>query len=165
MKTSDLRLVPDFANQVRASFAKDAAIVVGSSLTAGATVGAVMAAIPVGMVTSAVGVGATTSLAAASGMTLASSSSAAASIGTTLGTGTTLGIIGAPVIVAVGAAAVIAVASVMLAKQPAIIAAIDEARATTTKNRENVTVDLANPDDLAAFNTGFINLMLGGGAF
>jgi hypothetical protein len=162
MNTGDLRLVPDFANQVQKSFGKDAAIVVASSLGTGATVGALMAAMPVGLTTAA-GLGSGSALSAAGFSASSTLASVAAGTGTTATAAAAA--IAAPVLVAALATAVIVTAGVMLEKQPAIIAAIDEARATTTKNRENVTIDLANENDLAAFNAGFIKLMLGGGAF
>jgi hypothetical protein len=173
----DLNLVPNFAKQVKVNYAKDAAIAVGASLGAGATVAGVMAALPVSFITSAVGTGTMTSLIGAAGLSLMGSAAggAGAAAGTAAGTvaatgastatlgGGYVGIaIAGPVIVTVLAAAVVTVAAIQLSKQPEIKASIAAAQSTAVTEISEIALNLNDTDDQGAFASGFMRFMSGG---
>ncbi len=160
----DMNLVPNFAHQVKVSYAKDAAIVIGTSLGAGATVGALMCAVPVSAITSAVATGGALS-GASLGFTASTTIGAAITATTTSGAGAVSGIgmaVVAPALVAALAVATITIAAVQLAKQPEIKASIAAAQSLAVAAPAGVSLDLNDVDDQAAFTSGFLSFMSGG---
>ncbi|HVU24952.1 MAG TPA: MBG domain-containing protein [Opitutus sp.] len=141
--------VPNFAKQVRVDYAKDAAIVVGAGLGSAAAGTIMMAAMPVGIITSGtdLGIGSMTALGAAV---------AAGDVGATTAGIASTGPIGASIMAAVG----IVVRGVQLVHQSEIKASIATAQAlAATGDPAMASIDFSNKNDLECFSEGFIRMM------
>ena len=151
-----LNMVPNFANQVKVNYFKDAAIVVGTSLGAGVTTGAIISALPVSVFTF-------TSASGAPLASIASTSLIAASGSSGVTAGAVAATIAGPVTVAVLAAATVTIAGIQLTKQPQIKAAIAEAQEMANANdARSIALNLSDKDDRDIFAAGFLKFMSGG---